>query len=181
MRCVGDGYKRAKDVTVEREPVEREARRQSVDVGHLAIEREVFDVALRHTHPTHVVRGDHDAFVGHALPGPTEVASKLHLEMAPDVRRKDHWHAVALADYRVSNVRAVAAPDVLNVRLHHPPPSTTAHTRTGSPTPLRACSPRSSNCAPADVRASPRTMSETSTSPGADRPLMREAMLTAPP
>src|SRR5439155_23076451 len=181
MRCVGDGYKRAKDVTVEREPVEREARRQSVDVGHLAIEREIFDVALRHTHPTHVVRGDHDAFVGHALPRLAEVASKLHLEVAPDVGREDHWHAVALADYRVSNVRAVAAADILDVRLHHAPLSLTAQTLTASPTPFNSCSPLSSNRTPADVRANDRTVSETSTSPGADSPLMREAMLTAPP
>ena len=34
---------------------------------------------------------------------------------------------------------------------------------------------------PRHVRASDRTVSETSTSPGADSPLMREAMFTAPP
>ena len=40
---------------------------------------------------------------------------------------------------------------------------------------------RSSNETPDDVRASERTVSETSTSGGADSPLMRAAMLTAPP
>ena len=34
---------------------------------------------------------------------------------------------------------------------------------------------------PADVRASERTVSDTSTSPGVERPLMREAIFTAPP
>jgi len=41
--------------------------------------------------------------------------------------------------------------------------------------------PLSSNRTPADVRASDRIVSDTSASPGADSPLMREAMLTAPP
>src|SRR5438128_2342914 len=57
----------------------------------------------------------------------------------------------------------------------------TAQTRTCSPTPFSVCFPRSSKLTPADVRASVRTTSDTSTSPGADSPLMREAMLTAPP
>jgi len=57
----------------------------------------------------------------------------------------------------------------------------TAHTRTASPTPFSDCSPRSSNDTPAEVRASERTVSETSTSPAADSPAIREAMLTAPP
>ena len=61
------------------------------------------------------------------------------------------------------------------------PPPRTAHTRTASPTPFSACSPRSSNRTPADVRASDRTVSDTSTSPAADSPLIREAMFTAPP
>src|SRR5438093_4494205 len=50
-------------------------------------------------------------------------------------------------------------------------PATTAQTRTASPTPFSACSPRSSNRTPADVRASERTVSETSTSPEAESPL----------
>src|SRR2546422_9943816 len=70
---------------------------------------------------------------------------------------------------------------VLDLRFHHASPSTTAQNRSGSATPFSACSPRSSNRTPADVRASPRTMSETSTSPAAERPLMREAMFTDPP
>jgi len=57
----------------------------------------------------------------------------------------------------------------------------TSYTRTASSIPLRACSPRSSNSTSADVRANPRTMSDTSTWPGADSPQMRDAMLTAPP
>ncbi len=76
---------------------------------------------------------------------------------------------------------AVAGFDVADLRGCITRPPRTAHTRTGSPTPFSACSPRSSNGTPADVRASERTVSETSTSPGADSPLMREAMLTAPP
>ncbi len=63
----------------------------------------------------------------------------------------------------------------------HEGPSTTRHARTFSPTPLSACSSRSSNATPADVRARDRTVSDTSTSPGAESPLMREAMFTAPP
>ena len=57
----------------------------------------------------------------------------------------------------------------------------TTHTRITSPTPLSACSPRSSNVTPADVRASDRTVSDTSTSPVADSPLIRAATFTAPP
>src|SRR5439155_22543936 len=57
----------------------------------------------------------------------------------------------------------------------------TTHTRIASSTPFNACSPRSSKRTPADVRASDRTVSDTSTSPGAESPLMREAMFTAPP
>src|SRR5439155_19520101 len=71
--------------------------------------------------------------------------------------------------------------DVLNVWCVHHSPSPTVHTRIGSPTPFSACSPRSSKATPAEVRASDRTVSETSTSPGADSPLIREAMFTAPP
>src|SRR3990172_7292642 len=48
-----------------------------------------------------------------------------------------------------------------------------ADSRCGSATPLRACSPRSSNATPAEVRASERTVSDTSTSPGADAPAIR--------
>ena len=39
---------------------------------------------------------------------------------------------------------------------------------------LQRCSPRSSNVTLADVRASPRTTSDTSTSPGADSALIRD-------
>jgi hypothetical protein len=71
---------------------------------------------------------------------------------------------------------------IYTVRLK-PDPQTgvTAHTRTGSPTPLSLRLPRSSNDTLPEVRASERTVSDTSTSPDADRPLMRAAMLTAPP
>src|SRR3989304_1347152 len=57
----------------------------------------------------------------------------------------------------------------------------TAYSRCGSPTPFSVCSPRSSNDTPAEVRASPRTVSDTSTSPGADAAAILAAMLTAPP
>ena len=60
-------------------------------------------------------------------------------------------------------------------------PSRTAHTRTASPTPFSDCSPRSSKRTPADVRASDRTVSDTSTSPAAESPAIREEMFTAPP
>src|SRR5437870_4017493 len=57
----------------------------------------------------------------------------------------------------------------------------TAHTPTASDTPFSRWSPRSSNATPAEVRASDRTVSETSTSPTADSPAIRDAMFTAPP
>jgi hypothetical protein len=76
---------------------------------------------------------------------------------------------------------AVRQPVNIHEKRHLYFPSVTAQTRTASPTPFSDCSPRSSNVTPADVRASERTVSDTSTSPGADSPLMRAAMLTAPP
>src|SRR5439155_24278022 len=115
---------------------------------------------------------------------PLEVRLRLwhlpvHLDRRQPHRRHDHeWPAVA--QRRNRDARPVWACDIPYLRFHHSP-STTAHTRTGSPMPLSACSPRSSKATPADVRASDRTVSETSTSPGAERALMREAMLTAPP
>src|SRR5436309_12588702 len=90
----------------------------------------------------------------------------------------DDWWP--LAEHRIGDAYPITRLRVLNARLHHSP-SRTAHTRTGSPTPFSACSLRSSNDTPADVRASERTVSDTSTSPAADSPLMREAMFTAPP
>src|SRR6266571_1943743 len=84
------------------------------------------------------------------------------------------------AQRSVSDARAVDAGAEPDLEFHHSP-SRTAHNRTSSPTPFSACSPRSSKRTPADVRASERTVSDTSTSPGAESPLMREAMLTAPP
>src|SRR6266566_3106475 len=101
----------------------------------------------------------------------------------------DVWHAAANGTHEVRFVRGhlkihgtrnYVAHFSIHLRLHHWP-STTAHTRTASATPFSACSPRSSNRTPADVRASERTVSDTSTSPGAESPLMREAILTAPP
>src|SRR5438128_5079726 len=83
------------------------------------------------------------------------------------------------ACHGVSDAHAVGGGAVADFGLHHA--GLAANTRTGSPTPLSACSPRSSNTTSAEVRARPRTMSETSTSPGTERPAIREAMLTAPP
>src|SRR5437870_5029511 len=80
----------------------------------------------------------------------------------------------------ICNIYSIVSLRILDPRLHHSL-STTAHRRTCSPTPFSNCSPRSSKRTPADVRASERTVSDTSTSPDAERPLMREAMLTAPP
>src|SRR6266545_7019658 len=90
----------------------------------------------------------------------------------PDDRRP-------IAEHGVSDAYAIARLRVLDARLHHSPPSRTAHARTGSPTPFSLRLPRLSNDTPPDVRARPRTMSETSTSPGADSPLMRDATFTA--
>src|SRR3972149_6257408 len=72
---------------------------------------------------------------------------------------------------------AVAGLRVLDARLHQSPPLT-ANSRCGSVTPFSVCSPRSSNATPAEVRARLRTVSETSTSPGADSADMRAAVLT---
>jgi hypothetical protein len=80
----------------------------------------------------------------------------------------------------VGDIYTIGRLRVLHLRFHQSPPRT-AHTRTGSPTPLSACSPRSSKRTTADVRARERTVSETNISPGAASPAMREAMLTAPP
>src|SRR6266571_8437119 len=103
----------------------------------------------------------------------------LKLYVAAD-RVQAHEDRRPLARHGVGNADAVGGDAIADLRLHHSP-SITAHTRTASPTPFSACSPRSSNLTPADVRASDRTVSETRTSPGAESPLMREAMLTAPP
>ena len=107
-----------------------------------------------------------------------------HLPLKLDVTQR--WRGRddqgrALTRSGVGDAHAVTGLHVLDARLHHSPPFRTTHTRTASPTPFSACSPRSSNRTPADVRASERTVSDTSTSPGAERPLIREAMLTAPP
>src|SRR5207249_3595598 len=94
----------------------------------------------------------------------------------------------AVADGGVGDADAVLRARVLDLRLHHAvswgDPSAvrrTAYTRTASPIPFSANSPRSSNTTPADVRARSATVRDTSTRPGADSPQMREAMLTAPP
>ena len=60
-------------------------------------------------------------------------------------------------------------------------PVTTTNTRTASSTPFISCSPRSSNATPADVRASSRTVPDTSVSPAAEAAATRAAMFTAPP
>lgn len=146
--------------------------------GRLALQREVLNAAVGHSPAAHVVRDDHYAFGGHSLPRFPAFIAELNPQMAPAIGREDHRHA--FADDGVGNVGAVSASDVLDLRLHHSP-SRSAHTRTSSPTPFSACSPRSSNRTPADVRASERTVSDTGTSPGADSPLIRAAMLTAPP
>src|SRR3990172_4960085 len=116
----------------------------------------------------------------------------VELDMVKRDPRQQHQR-LSLAQRPVGYAHAVARLRVLDARLHHcrsvrpepveglRSPSTTAQTRTGSPTPLSDCSPRSSNATPADVRASERTVSHTSTSPGAESPDMREAMFTAPP
>src|SRR5262245_38468540 len=96
-------------------------------------------------------------------------------------RRRDKEELWAFAYDEVSDVCPTARSDVLNARCVHHSPSRTAQTRTGSPTPFSACSPLSSNETPAEVRARSRTVCETSTSPGGDSPLMREATFTAPP
>ena len=62
-----------------------------------------------------------------------------------------------------------------------PPRDPTAQTRTGPSTPFSDRSPLSSNDTCAEVRASSRTVPDTSTSPGADSLQMRAAMLTVPP
>src|SRR3989304_9585528 len=77
-------------------------------------------------------------------------------------------------------VDAVRSGDELNLLLHQSPPRT-ANSRCASPTPFSSCSPRSSKDTPADVRARPRTGSDTSTSPGAEAAAIRAARVTAPP
>ena len=93
-----------------------------------------------------------------------------------------HEQGRPLALNAIRDANAVFGRAVADFALsHYASPSRTTHTRTASPTPFSACSPRSSNVTPADVRASERTVSDTSTSPAADSPLIREAMFTAPP
>ncbi len=68
------------------------------------------------------------------------------------------------------------------LRSHQSSPfAFTANSRCASSIPRSSVSPRSSNDTSADVRARPRTVSDTSTSPGAEAPAIRAAMLTAPP
>src|SRR5207244_1216485 len=92
-----------------------------------------------------------------------------------------HEQGRPLALNAIRDANAVFSSAVADFTLHYASPSRTTHTLTGSATPLSFRLPRSSHRTPALVRARPRTMSDTSTSPGADSPLMREAMLTAPP
>src|SRR5438876_12439616 len=106
-----------------------------------------------------------------------DLPAELHMR---ETRRGQKDERRALARLGERDVHPITRLHVVNPRFHHSP-SRTAHTRTPSPTPLNVCSPRSSKRTPADVRANDRTVSDTSTSPGADSPLMREAMLTAPP
>src|SRR3989304_5983926 len=96
-------------------------------------------------------------------------------------RRSYHsLHSDAFPQRPEGDADAVAGLRVLDARPHQAP-SRTAKSRCGSLTPLSACSPRSSKRTPADVRASERTVSETSTSPGAERAENTAAMMTAPP
>src|SRR5947208_14463843 len=83
----------------------------------------------------------------------------------------------AFARLRTGNAHPIAGSRILNARLHHASSVRTAHTRTGSPTPFSDGSPLSSNATPAEVRARERTVSDTSTSPGADTPVTHDPML----
>src|SRR6266542_4815488 len=113
--------------------------------------------------------------VHHRAPLRGLVASRKCIE---EIRGYQQGRPLAL--HGVCNADAILCHTVADLALHHSP-SRTAQIRTGSPTPFTFRLPRSSNCTPAEVRASERTVSDTSTSPGAERPLMREAILTAPP
>lgn len=166
MRRVRDGCQRAKDVSVKGEPVETYLPGQRIDIGHLGIQREIFDRAVRHAHTAHVVGDEQNPVPRYLLPRFAEFAAQLYRQMAPDVRREYHRHA--FAHHRVGDVGTVAAADVTYLRFHHA--CLTAQTRTGSSIPSNSCSP------PILKRHSRRRarqatyLSESSTSPGADSP-----------
>ena len=138
-------------------------------------------ITLRRPRPAAVIKDHAPAPLNQRTDvGRTIIHVGVQVNVSEDPRRK--YDGPPLAQRSVGDAHPIARLRVLDAWLHHsPPPSITAHTRTGSPTPFSARSPRSSNRTPALVRASERTVSDTSTSPGTDSPLIREAMLTAPP
>jgi hypothetical protein len=126
------------------------------------------------------------AVVNEGEPVLAQLPHNVESRVEPDQSREElharsHDYNRSSAHSPVGNVHAIARLRVLDAGLRHASPSRTTHTRTASPTPFSACSPRSSKRTPADVRASERTVSDTSTSPAADSPLIRAAMFTAPP
>jgi hypothetical protein len=147
-------------------------------IGDLGRHGDILDVALRGTDSTAIE--SNEPLFGSYLFEPGAARGVLPIEVQVGGPREHRDQGRPLAKIGIGDARAIGAETETDLLLHHSF-TLTAHTRTGSPTPFSACSPRSPKVTPADVRASPRTISETSTSPGSERPLMREAMLTAPP
>src|SRR3989449_2887425 len=160
----------------------REARQfrtlnHCLGIAYHRVHRKIDRFAVRKARPSRVVPDQMEALRERRIDMSVRFPCRLHVAKWAI---RHHQQGRAIAGSGEGDIYAIARLRVLDARLHHAP-SSFAHSRTRSPTPFSDCSPRSSNMTPALVRARPRTISETRTSPGADRPLMREAMLTAPP
>src|SRR6266567_1515442 len=179
MKCrIGDCSRAGVNRGEDDKPLQSEVLHYRFKVADHCIEGEVVDFPLRQAEAATVVSNELPAAREPFLPAHSLGHLPFNLtDREGYTRHLNDW--VAFPQCPVRDAHPVASLRVLDPRLHHA--CLTAQTRTGSSMPLRVCSPRSSNRTPAEVRASERTVSDTSTSPGAERPLMREAMLTAPP
>src|SRR5438105_224297 len=149
------------------------------DVPLQHLNRIVRDVAVGEARASPVIANHAKRGSQPLVPAPSAGVLPLGLKVRDGAGRVDERNA--LADLVVGNADAVGAPRELDAWLHHSYRGRTAKIRCASATPFSATSPRSSNATAVDVRASARTTSDTSTSPGADSAAILAATFTAPP
>src|SRR3990172_1753892 len=155
---VSDGHRDRQAVRREQdELLQTQAVHNRLEVQEPGVKRVVGHFAVRKSGPSTIVADQHASAGNLFVPG-TPLG---YLGVARGKAEGYRWHPYErrpLPQRAKSDAHAVRGLDVLHGRLHHAS-SRTAHTRTDSPTPFSACSPRSSNRTPADVRASERTLS----------------------
>src|SRR3989304_5441169 len=177
---VSDGHRDCQAVRREQDELfQTQAGHNRLQVQEPGVKRVVAHVAVRKPGAATVVADQHPSAGNLFVPG-TPLG---YLGVPRGKAEGDRWHPYkrrSLPQDAEGDAHPVGGLGVLGGRLHHAS-SRTAHTRTGSPPPLSDCSPRSSQDKPPAGRGSGRTVPDTSTSPGADSPLTRAAMLTAPP